>query len=141
MGNYFTTNNSNKTKLYHLALFKWDNHYTIHGLWVDYSDGTYPSFCKDIEFDIKQLDPIKEKLMKYWELPKDHDKLEEHLYKHEYRKHGSCMFTHMTELEYFSKAIELYEKYVLSGKLDISRYNQGGKYMIPFDLEFNLIEK
>ncbi len=121
-------------------MFKWNNNYSIHGFWAQYDENTWPSFCKSVEFDIKKLEPIKQKLIKYWELPKDHNKLEEHLLKHEYMKHGSCMFSQMTELEYFSKTIELYEKYVLSGILDISKYNKNGKYLIPFDLKFKLIE-
>lgn len=136
MGNFFSIN---KTKFYYLALFKYDNKYTIHGIWPQYDEKHWPSFCKVVKFDIKQLDSIKHKLIQYWELPKDHDKLEEELYKHEYKKHGSCMATTMSELEYFSKAIELYEKYVLSGKLDISKYKKNDKYLIPFDLNFNLL--
>lgn len=134
MGNFFS-----KQGFYYLALFKYDDKYTIHGLWPNYDDGTYPSFCKNVQFDIKQLDSIKQKLLEYWELPKDHDKIEDEFWNHEFRKHGTCMFIQMTELEYFSKAIELYETYVVSGHLDISKYHHNGKYMIPFDLDFKLI--
>lgn len=134
MGNYFS---SNKTKFYYLALFKHNHQYTIHGLWPDYGNGSYPSFCKDIPFDIEKLRPLEKKLLEYWELPEDHDKLEIHFWKHEWLKHGTCMFTPMTEYEYFSKAIEMYE-YIINENINISKYNKNGKYMIPFDLDFDL---
>ena len=135
MGNFIS---SNKENFYYLALFKHKHQYTIHGLWPQYSDNTWPSFCKDIPFNIDKLKPLEKKLLEYWELPKDHDKLEISFWSHEWKKHGTCMFTSppMTEFEYFSKAIELYE-YVIEN-LNIEGYNQNGRYMIPFDLEFNL---
>ena len=139
MGNYFS---SNKTKLYYISLLK--NHhnptgYSLHGLWPNYSDGTYPSFCKKVTFDMKLLEPIEDELLQFWELPQDTNKLEEKFWKHEYIKHGSCMFTEMNELEYFSKALELY-KFVFNENIDVEKYRKGKNYMIPFDVDFNLIE-
>lgn len=132
----------NSNKLYHLSLLT--NHHnengiSIHGLWPDYNDGTYPSFCKKIPFDFNNLKIIEEKLLKYWELPQDINKLELSFWQHEWEKHGTCMFQTMTELEYFSKAIELYE-IIINNNIDIHQYKKGKNYMIPFDLDFQLIK-
>lgn len=32
---------------YLLVLLKSKQMYKIHGLWIDYSDGGYPSYCKE----------------------------------------------------------------------------------------------
>ncbi|GJM92199.1 hypothetical protein PR202_ga08639 [Eleusine coracana subsp. coracana] len=40
--------------------------FTIHGLWPDYDDGTWPSCCRHTEFDMDKILPLKEKLYKYW---------------------------------------------------------------------------
>ena len=44
----------------------------------------------------------------------------------------------MTELEYFKKTIELYN-YVIKNDL-YERYIEGNECLIPFDLNFNIIE-
>ena len=130
-----------KTKMYYLSLLKNssnENGYSLHGLWPDYGDGTYPSFCRTVSFDINQLKSIERDLLKYWELPRDHDKLEVSFWKHEWLKHGSCMFQEMNEFIYFNKALELYKSF-FNGEHDIHQYKKGRNYMIPFDLDFNII--
>lgn len=37
--------------------------WSIHGLWPDYNDGTYPEFCcQENKFDLEQLKPIQSEL-------------------------------------------------------------------------------
>ena len=130
-----------KKQMYYLSLLKNPNvvyGFSIHGLWPDYSDGTYPSFCHKVTFNIDKLKPIECDLINYWELPEHHKKLETSFWKHEWLKHGSCMYKEMDELEYFKKALELYEK-IFGENMDIEQYKKGRNYMIPFDLNFNLI--
>lgn len=125
---------------YYLSLLKNKhivNGYSIHGLWPQYKNGKYPSYCKKVEFDINELKSIEKDLISYWELPEDCDKLETSFWKHEWEKHGSCMFSEMSELEYFTKALNLYEK-VMNNNIDIEKYKQGNNYLIPFDLNFNV---
>ena len=150
MLNFFTTlasfwptsiTNQNQNNFYYLSLLKNDKNiygFSIHGLWSQYGNGGYPTFCKDIPFDITKLKSIEKDLITFWELPNDTDKLEEQFWKHEWLKHGTCMFTEMNELEYFKKTLELYHK-IHNLKLDIEKYKKGENYMIPFDLNFNLI--
>ncbi|KAK9087880.1 hypothetical protein Syun_030274 [Stephania yunnanensis] len=40
--------------------------FTIHGLWSNYNDGTWPACCSGPSFDIKEISPLLEGLQKYW---------------------------------------------------------------------------
>ncbi|KAG7025471.1 Ribonuclease 2, partial [Cucurbita argyrosperma subsp. argyrosperma] len=40
--------------------------FTIHGLWPDYNDGTWPSCCTGKEFDEKEIHTLLEPMKKYW---------------------------------------------------------------------------
>ena len=124
---------------YYLALIKNNklpSGYSIHGLWSNYADGSYPTFCKQVQFNIHDLEPIKDELAKYWPSKFTSAKL---FYQHEYKKHGSCMFIEMTELQYFQKTIELYH-YVIKHNL-YQKFIHNNTCKIPFDLEFNIINK
>ena len=57
-------------------------------------------------------------------------------WRHEYQKHGSCVFTQMNEYQYFSKTLKLYLQAV---KLELPQkyYNsETQKCLIPVNLEF-----
>ncbi|KAJ4127855.1 Ribonuclease T2 precursor (RNase T2) [Fusarium equiseti] len=72
--------------------------WTIHGLWPDYCDGTYPQFCdKSREYsDIKSIvskflgNATLSYMDKYW-VSQDGD--DESLWQHEWDKHGTCIST------------------------------------------------
>lgn len=112
--------------------------YGIHGLWPQYSDDNYPSFCKDVSFDYDILKPILPELEEYWYSSQGSG---EKFWSHEWKKHGSCMFVESnvtTELLYFQKTLELYHEAI---KISIpKKMNCGSKCMIPvsLDLHFNL---
>ncbi|XP_023547522.1 ribonuclease 2-like isoform X2 [Cucurbita pepo subsp. pepo] len=40
--------------------------FTIHGLWPDYNDGTWPSCCNGTSFDEKEIHTLLDPLKKYW---------------------------------------------------------------------------
>ncbi|KAG6403526.1 hypothetical protein SASPL_135750 [Salvia splendens] len=40
--------------------------FTIHGLWADYNDGTWPSCCSGKKFDATEISTLREALYKYW---------------------------------------------------------------------------
>ncbi|PPS03309.1 hypothetical protein GOBAR_AA17355 [Gossypium barbadense] len=40
--------------------------FTIHGLWPDYNDGTWPSCCYRSQFDVKEISTLLDALEKYW---------------------------------------------------------------------------
>ena len=136
IANLLTTIPPHEGDFYYLALLKNKNvpsGYQIHGLWSNYADGNYPSYCKKVHFDMDKFKPIADELKTYWP-SRDHKN--EEFYAHEYKKHGSCLFSEMTELEYFQKTIELYH-YVIKNDL-YKPYIKGNQCLIPFDLEFHI---
>uniref|UniRef100_M1CTX8 T2-type RNase n=1 Tax=Solanum tuberosum TaxID=4113 RepID=M1CTX8_SOLTU len=40
--------------------------FTIHGLWTEYNDGTWPSCCSGRPFDEKEISTLLEPMRKYW---------------------------------------------------------------------------
>ena len=129
-------NSSNSSKFYNLSLIKNDDKtYSIHGLWPQYSKNKYPTFCKSVDFSIDKLESLMGELNKYWYSTKEKN---EDFWKHEYEKHGSCMFKEMTEYEYFNTTLSLYFEAVSLNI--IKKYdNKNGKILIPLDLNFNFI--
>ncbi|XP_074316711.1 ribonuclease 2-like [Silene latifolia] len=41
-------------------------HFTIHGLWCNYNDGSWPSCCGDNNFDEKEISTLQKALDDYW---------------------------------------------------------------------------
>ena len=129
----FTPNNES---FYYLSLINDNNKgWSIHGLWPQYSKKSYPTFCKVVDFDIKSLNPIIQDLHKHWYSTLEKDDL---FWEHEWKKHGSCMFSNSDELSYFKKALELYVT-VIEGDIIKKFQVSDNKSMIPFDKEFNVI--
>ncbi|KAN0065877.1 hypothetical protein ACQY0O_001008 [Thecaphora frezii] len=110
------------------------DHTTIHGLWPDRCDGTYPSYCSNttgipeytgdqIRTVIAKYDP---KLLAYMNLYyKGFNQTDESFWEHEYNKHGTCITTMRTEcqipfpgiskedfavLSYFRQIVHLFKK-------------------------------
>ena len=65
---------------------------------------------------------------------------DEEFWSHEWKKHGSCMFTDMDELQYFQKTLELYFHVIING-ICIKKYKEKNSenYILPFDTDFNFI--
>ncbi|KAG8044573.1 hypothetical protein GUJ93_ZPchr0069g33258 [Zizania palustris] len=95
--------------------------FTIHGLWPDYDDGTWPSCCRHTNFDMDKILPLKPTLDKYW--PSLYCSSSSTCFSgkgpfwaHEVsifsEKHGTCSSPVVKdELEYFSTTLDLYFKY------------------------------
>ena len=125
------------TRFYYLSLIEEKNNtFSIHGLWPQNSKTDYPTYCKKVDFSIEVLAPIMDELKKYWYSKQEKN---EAFWKHEYQKHGSCMFTPLTELQYFSRTLLLYNKAIAQ---DLPTYYpvKNGKCLIPVDLDFNFIK-
>lgn len=121
------------TRFYYLSLIKEPHGWSIHGLWPQYSENSYPKYCKKIDFDIKKLDTIIDRLNAVWYSNQEPNA---EFWQHEWEKHGTCMFDNMDEFEYFQKVIDLYKTAIETNSID--KYADGNKCMIPFDLNFNL---
>ncbi len=123
-------------KFYYLSLIFENSCWNIHGLWPQFNKTSYPQYCKNVTFNPSLLNPIKSDLEKYWSSDRESDNK---FWEHEWKKHGSCMFTNMNEFNYFNKALTLFKK--VSSMGIIEKYRQDDKAMIPFDLNFKIINK
>ena len=130
------------TRFYYLSLLKNEvydeNEYSIHGLWPQNSKTDFPSYCKRVTFSVNKLVPILPDLNKYWY---SNEEKNVDFWKHEYSKHGSCVFTKMSEYEYFKKALDLYQQAI---KLNLpERYTNPDsfKILIPVNLNFEFYEE
>ena len=66
-----------------------DGNWTIHGLWPDKYDGSWPQYCNSsIKFNPNSLIPLKSRLSVYWP---SYSKSPLQFYKHEFEKHGTCI--------------------------------------------------
>jgi hypothetical protein len=100
--------------------------YTIHGLWPEYNQTSYPQFCnktKCQQFNVSELNSIRGQLNLNWPscqqsngddgglgwntmiFPLSNDSF----YKHEYCKHGACI-DDITVLNYFKRTLRAYRE-------------------------------
>lgn len=122
---------------YYLSLINNDETWSIHGLWPQYSAGSYPTYCKKVTFDINKLEPIIDELQNEWYSTEEPN---EDFWKHEWEKHGSCMFTDMDEFTYFNKALTLFNS-IKNNPDIIKKYQKNNNQcMIPYDINFNIID-
>lgn len=88
--------------------------WTIHGLWPDRNDGTFPEFCDHSnKFVLSKILPIREKLERNWPNLFVMRSISS-LWKHEWEKHGTCAATVDEvddEVKYFNKSLVLYERF------------------------------
>lgn len=84
-----------------------DINFSIHGLWPEYSNNSYPSYCnKSAVFNITTLKPYLYDLNVYW---LSFEGPNQDFWKHEYLKHATC-FPEVTESEFFNKTLNLYHQ-------------------------------
>ena len=127
------------TRFYYLTLkrSKHTEAWSIHGLWPQYSSNSYPRYCRDIPFNYDKLEPIYEELKQFWYSDKETD---EDFWKHEWDKHGTCMFNNCDEFSYFKKALSLYVEVLQSNLVNNYREKEfDTELKIPFDINFNLL--
>ena len=129
------------TRFYYLSLIKnepyHDLEFSIHGFWPQNSKTDFPSFCKKVKFSINKLVPILPDLNKYWSSDRETNA---DFWKHEYAKHGSCVFTQMSEYEYFKKTLDLYQQAI---KLNLpQKYYDPDSFhcFIPVTLDFHFYD-
>ncbi|KAG9446951.1 hypothetical protein H6P81_013079 [Aristolochia fimbriata] len=115
--------------------------FTIHGLWANYNDGSWPSCCKGSDFDLNKITPLIGTMERYWPFltcspfPVCHggDGL---FWAHELlaEKHGTCSYPVIkVEFIYFSMTLDLYFKHNISEILIDAGYtpnSNGTKYAL-----------
>ena len=126
------------TNFYFLSLIKErDGTWSIHGLWPQDTLTKYPSFCKNVNFDIDLLNPIIESLKKEWYSNRGEDEI---FWKHEYLKHGTCNFNNFNEFQYFKTTLDLFYR---AKSLDLPErfYNsKTEKCLIPVNQKLEFFE-
>mgnify|MGYP006147256085 FL=1 len=125
-----------KVKGYYLALLESKSifPYSIHGLWPQYDKDHWPQFCSKQNFNLERLKPLFSHLHANWHSSRG---TEQHFWKHEWEKHGTC--TGMTEVEYFRKALECFEKIKEKGIHWIQTHEvKNGIHAIPFSLDWQI---
>jgi len=89
--------------------------FTLHGLWPNRNDGSYPQCCNNsYPFSYNQIEPIIDDVRRVW-----YDTLHDNLngtsfWEHEWSKHGTCAVSDgaigYTELDYFQACVDLHDK-------------------------------
>nr|CAD1838925.1 unnamed protein product [Ananas comosus var. bracteatus] len=121
-------------------------YFTIHGLWTDYDDGTWPSCCSHSGFDINKISSLLPTLKKYW--PSLYCSSSSRcfggkgpIWAHEWgnvtsyllKKHGTCSYPVIQdEYSYFSTTLDLYSKYNVTKILETAgiEATNGEKYLL-----------
>lgn len=87
----------------------WKTHFTIHGLWPQYSTSGYPAYCTTEQFNASLIesDIGMTTLEEYWpnvqESPTNANYSS--FWEHEWTKHGTC--SGLSQTSYFENAIQL----------------------------------
>lgn len=156
------------TRFYYLSLKRKNNNdnWSINGLYPQYSNNSYPRYCKNIPFNYTTLKPIIGELNNIWysdtiDDDDDDDEYEkidtinktnksiqidsdnyrnEEFWEHEWLKHGTCMFNNCDEMHYFKKALMLYIEVIQSNVIDNYKEKKcDTEVKIPFDINFKLL--
>lgn len=87
--------------------------FTIHGLWPNYANGSYPEYCEPgVHYDPTEIskDTLQE-MEAYWFSCDWSSYTNEEFWDHEVSKHYTCVFNRsLTQEDYFSTALDLYWK-------------------------------
>jgi ribonuclease T2 len=88
----------------------WKSHLTIHGLWPEYQDGSYPASCSTEPFDNTTVAPLETQMLRYWPNVKYDYKSDGKNYlefwEHEWSKHGTC--SGLSQYDYFLHALQMF---------------------------------
>jgi ribonuclease T2 len=86
----------------------WMNYFTLHGLWEQYYDSGYPSYCSNEKFNENVPEEIGlSTMVEYWPNVKETEGSENYddFWAHEWEKHGTCC--ELSQEKYFNDTINL----------------------------------
>ncbi|KAK1308659.1 Ribonuclease 1 [Acorus calamus] len=82
--------------------------FSIHGLWPNYNDGSYPSNCDhDSPFDSSKISNLIPKMQSDWPTLACPSGNGLKFWKHEWEKHGTCSESMLDHHAYFETALKL----------------------------------
>ena len=101
--------------------------FTIHGLWPNWNNNSWPQYCNNRTIDIEMLNSIMPDMSMHWS---DDGNPSMKLWNHEWNKHGTCSLDNLyvnTSNDYFSNALwinmRLNSKYALDSNNILPSYN------------------
>ncbi|KAK9820454.1 hypothetical protein WJX72_010539 [[Myrmecia] bisecta] len=81
--------------------------FSIHGLWPNNDDGTWPSFCSQTKFRRNELRELIDEMNKYWPSLTGSNEV---FWTHEWEKHGTCAGPQITtQHDFFAAALHLHK--------------------------------
>ncbi|XP_028805392.1 ribonuclease 2-like isoform X1 [Neltuma alba] len=111
--------------------------FTIHGLWPDYNDGSWPSCCSRTSFDEKEISTLTNALEQYWPSlscgsPSTCHGTRGSFWAHEWETHGTCSFPVIRdEYNYFLTTLNVYFKYNVTRVLNEAGYVPSNREKYP----------
>lgn len=119
-------------QLWPTSWFHNTTYFTIHGIWPQDFNGSWPQYCNSTQFNVTMVDPIKQNLTTFWTDFKN----PEAFWQHEFQKHLSCT---VTPYKFFWYGLEFREKLNVYDTLNSAGITPGSKYKVD-DLA-NVIRK
>jgi len=104
--------------------------WTVHGIWPSKYHKMGPFHCNHVKFNEGILEPILEELNIRWTNVRAKTP-EDQFWKHEWDKHGTCAMqleSMSNELKFFSKGLELNQKFPIGEYLAANDIVPGGEY-------------
>lgn len=80
------------------------HNFTIHGLWPEYNNNTYPSFCNNTKFNPDAIEDLVPLLNTNWP---SYEGTNMNFWEHEFHKHATCD-PNVTEHNYFQNALNAF---------------------------------
>ncbi|KAK4375024.1 hypothetical protein RND71_005701 [Anisodus tanguticus] len=120
--------------------------FTIHGLWAEYNDGTWPACCSGRPFDEREISTLLEPLGKYWPSlscgsPRSCHHKKVPFWGHEVEKHGTCAYPVVhNEHEFFLTTLNVYFKYNVTDVLFKAGYVPSNSEKYPLGGIISAIE-
>jgi len=112
---------------FYMLVLQWDpklstSFFTIHGLWPENQDGTYPENCPGPRFNVSAISDLVPTLNTVWPSNSGSNSA---FWQHEWEKHGTC--STFPEYAFFLNTINLQAKYNVKAALERASIIPGTK--------------
>ncbi|KAF8408107.1 hypothetical protein HHK36_007249 [Tetracentron sinense] len=106
-----------------------ESDFSIHGLWPNYKDGSYPSNCDpDSGFDLSEISDLTTRMQGSWPSLACPSSDNMKFWSHEWNKHGTCSESVLNQHEYFEAALNLQKKVDLLQILKSAGIQPNGRF-------------
>eukprot|EP00850_Spirogloea_muscicola_P012180 SM000078S22039 [mRNA] locus=s78:166813:168351:+ [translate_table: standard] len=106
-----------------------EEQFSIHGLWPNYADGSWPHDCDDSRpFNLSEISDLEDDLETYWDTLNCPASKGQSFWSHEWSKHGTCADTLEDEHAYFNAALQLWNNTLITQALADAGITPGASY-------------